>query len=63
MAGGRWARLIESIPVERVDDVAFDGAGLVCVPEDGEPTAVLGRGTNFTKEVSTPAGLRGVALL
>ena len=45
---GLMARLLDSIPVERADDVAFQGRGTVWIsPEDG--MTVLGRGTDFTQ--------------
>lgn len=47
---GLLARLIESIPVERAEDVSVAGAGLVWIsPEDR--VTVLGRGTRFTAQV------------
>lgn len=47
---GLFARLLESIPVERVDDVAFKGSGHVWIsPEDR--VTVLGRGTAFTSQL------------
>lgn len=47
---GLLARLIESIPVERSHDLAFNGTGEVWLsPEDR--CTVIGRGTCFTKEL------------
>ena len=50
---GFLMRLLESIPVERAQDLAFDGAGAVWLsPEDG--VTLLGRGTRFREEVAAP---------
>lgn len=47
---GGLARLMESIPVERPQDLAFTGAGTVWLsPEDR--LTVLGRGTSFREQV------------
>ena len=48
---GLMARVLDSIPVERAEDVAFKGQGTVWIsPEDG--VTVLGRGTAFSKQLS-----------
>ena len=47
---GALARLLQSIPVERGQDLAFNGAGTVWLsPEDG--VTLLGRGTRFTEQL------------
>mmetsp|Transcript_17377 Transcript_17377/g.51278 ORF Transcript_17377/g.51278 Transcript_17377/m.51278 type:complete len:348 (+) Transcript_17377:120-1163(+) len=47
---GALARLLQSIPVERGQDLAFSGTGRVWLsPEDGR--TLLGRGTRFTEQL------------
>jgi len=48
---GLMARVMDAIPVERADDVAFKGQGTLWIsPEDG--VTVLGRGTAFATQLN-----------
>ena len=54
---GLFARLMESIPVERADDVAFQGTGKIWISRD-DLVSVVGRGTRFMEQVKPGDSLK-----
>ncbi|GAA6016576.1 hypothetical protein JCM10207_002847 [Rhodosporidiobolus poonsookiae] len=50
---GLASRLMQSIPVARAQDYAFAGTGTISLHPD-DPLRILGKGTTFVKDFSTP---------